>query len=144
MNLGRPGRSLAAAIAIVAASVSSVSTQPIAGEDSAQGSKTVVVIVTYSFPAPLSLADVRRAAAKGAQRYLNLPGLLRKHYWLSQDGMRAGGIYVWDSRARAEAFYTPEWKQFFTEQYGVPPEIVYLHSPVMVDNSAGRIVVDPE
>jgi hypothetical protein len=104
----------------------------------------VVVIVTYYFPAPLSLADVRRAAARGAQRYLNLPGLLSKHYWLSQDGMRAGGIYVWDSRARAEAFYTPEWKQFFTEQYGVPPEIVYLHSPVRVDNTAGRIVVDPE
>jgi len=144
MNLGRLGRSLAATIAIVAASVSSVSTQPIAGEDSAQGSRTVVVIVTYRFPAPVSLVDVRRAAAKGAQRYLNVAGLLTKYYWLSQDGMRAGGIYVWGSRERAEAFYTPEWKQFFTEQYGVPPEIVYLHSPVMVDNTAGRIVVDPE
>jgi hypothetical protein len=144
MDLSRLGRSLTATIAIVAASVSSVSAQPIAAGDSAQANRTVVVIVTYHFPAPLSLADVRRAAAKGAQRYLNLPGLLSKHYWLSQDGMRAGGIYVWDSRARAEAFYTPEWKQFFTEQYGVPPEIVYLHSPVMVDNTAGRIVVDPE
>jgi hypothetical protein len=144
MDLSRLGRSLTATIAIVAASVSSVSAQPIAAGDSARGSRTVVVIVTYHFPAPVSLADVRRAAAKGAQRYLNLPGLLSKHYWLSQDGMRAGGIYVWDSRARAEAFYTPEWKQFFTEQYGVPPEIVYLHSPVMVDNTAGRIVVDPE
>ena len=144
MNLGTLGRRLAATIAIIAASVSSVSAQPIASEDSARESRTVVVIVTYSFPAPVSLAEVRRAAAKGAQRYRDLAGLRTKYYWLSQDGMRAGGIYVWDSRARAEAFYTPEWKQFFTEQYGVPPEIVYLHSPVMVDNTAGRIVVDPE
>jgi len=31
-----------------------------------------------------------------------------------------------------------------TRQYGSAPEIVYLHSPVMVDNSVGRIVVDAE
>lgn len=59
--------------------------------------------------------------------------------------MRAGSIYVWASRARAEAFYTAEWKQFFTAQHdGVPPEIVYLHSPVTVGHSAGRIVTDPD
>jgi hypothetical protein len=142
MKPGRLTRSLT--MAIVAASLLSVSTQLTAADDSAQGSRTVVVIVTYKFPAPVSLADVRRAAARGAQRYLNLPGLLRKNYWLSEDGMRAGGIYVWESRARAEAFYTPEWRQFFTEQYGVPPELEYLHSPVTVDNAAGRIVVDAE
>jgi hypothetical protein len=116
----------------------------LAAEDPQRDTKMVVVIVTYSFPAPITLGEVRRAAARGAQRYRNLPGLLRKNYWLSEDGLRAGGIYVWESRARAEAFYTSEWKQFFTKQYGVPPEIVYFHSPVMVDNTAGRIVIDPE
>ena len=46
--------------------------------------------------------------------------------------------------ARAEAFYTAEWKESVTRQYGSAPEIVYLHSPVMVDNSVARIVVDAE
>ncbi|MBK7953450.1 MAG: YdhR family protein [Candidatus Accumulibacter sp.] len=87
-------------------------------------------------------AILERAAERGAQTYVNLPGLLRKNYWLSEDGMRAGGIYVWESKARAEAFYTAEWKQVVTRQYGVAPEIVYLLSPVMVDNTAGRIVTD--
>ena len=143
MSLTRLSRSLAAATALVAC-LMTLSMPLFAADDSDRGTKMVVVIVTYSFPGPVTLAEVRRAAAKGAQRYLNLPGLLRKNYWLSEDGMRAGGIYVWESRARAEAFYTAEWKQFFTAQYGVPPEIVYLHSPVMVDNTAGRIVTDPE
>lgn len=104
----------------------------------------VVAIVTYTFSEPVAVKDVKRAAARGAQRYLNLPGLLRKNYCLSEDGLRASGVYVWESRARAETFYNTEWKVAMTRQYGVAPEIVYLHSPVMVDNAAGRIVVDEE
>jgi hypothetical protein len=53
-------------------------------------------------------------------------------------------FYAWESGARAEAFCTAAWKQLFTAPYGVPPEIVYPHLPVMVDNTAGRIVTDPE
>lgn len=104
----------------------------------------VVAIVTYTFPEPVSLKDVGRAAARGAQTYLNLPGLIRKNYFLSEDGLRAGGIYVWESKARAEAFYSAEWRQAVTKQYGVAPEIAYLRSPVMVDNTAGRIVTDTQ
>ena len=144
MSLGRLTRSLTITMAIVALSLMATSRPLVAADGSALGSRMVVVIVTYTFPAPVSLSDVRRAAARGAERYVNLPGLMTKNYWLSEDGTRAGGVYVWESRARAEAFYTPQWKQFFTEQYGVPPEILYLHSPVMVDNNAGRIFVDPE
>jgi len=104
----------------------------------------IVAIVTYAFTEPVSVKDVKHAAARGAQRYLNLPGLLRKNYCLSEDGLRASGVYVWESRARAETFYNAEWRVAMTRQYGVAPEIVYLHSPVMVDNTAGRIVVDEE
>lgn len=115
-----------------------------AADASERATKMVVAIVTYKLQRPVTPGEVRRVGAKGAPRYLNLPGLLRKNYWLSEDGMQIGGIYVWESKARAEAFYSAEWKQFVTHQYGAAPEIVYLHSPVMVDNSAGRIVVDME
>jgi hypothetical protein len=49
---------------------------------------------------------------------------------------------VWESKARAEQFYTPEWKSFVAGKYGAQPEIQYLDAPVMVDNAAGRITVD--
>jgi hypothetical protein len=144
MRVTSVSRWLAVAVAIAASCLLTLPMPLLAADDPDPGKKMVVVIVTYNFPGPVTLGEVKRAAARGAQRYLNLPGLLRKNYWLSEDGMRAGGIYVWESRARAEAFYTAEWKQFFTAQYGVAPEIVYLHSPVMVDNTAGRIVSDAE
>ena len=102
----------------------------------------VVATVTFRLPQRKSLAEMKAVFQGTAPKYLNLPGLLRKNYFLSEDGLRAGGIYVWESKARAEQFYTPEWKSFVAGKYGVPPEIQYLDAPVMVDNAAGRITVD--
>lgn len=144
MSTARASRSLAAVIALAAPLLVTTPLPALAVGDSDPGTGMVVAMVTYNLPRQATLADVRRVASRGARKYVDLPGLLRKNYCLSEDGMRATGLYVWESRARAEAFYTAEWKEAVTRQYGVAPEIVYLHSPVMVDNSAGRIVVDAE
>lgn len=100
----------------------------------------IVAIVTFKLPRPAALAEITETFKSTAPRYRGLPGLLRKNYFLSEDGQRAGGIYVWESKAHAEAVYTPQWRATVTEKYGTEPEIVYLHSPVMVDNTAGAIV----
>jgi hypothetical protein len=76
-----------------------------------------------------------------APKYQNMAGLLRKNYWMSEDGLRVGGIYLWTSRAHADRVYTPEWKKFVESKYGAPPVIEYLYSPVMVDNREGTISV---
>lgn len=144
MRLRSLSKSMAVSIFVAAPILLTVPMPLVAAEDSGEGMKMIVAVVTYNLSRRATLEDVRRAADRGAQNYLKLPGLLRKNYWLSEDGMRAGGIYVWESKARAEAFYTAEWKQVVTRQYGVAPEIVYLLSPVMVDNTAGRIVTDVE
>ena len=102
----------------------------------------VVAMVTFRLPQRRTLAEMNTVFQTTAPKYLNLPWLLRKNYFVSQDGVRAGGIYVWESKARAEQFYTPEWKSFVAGKYGAPPEIQYLDAPVMVDNAAGRITVD--
>jgi hypothetical protein len=138
-----PGLRLAV-LATAAMGILGTPTLLLADDAASSNPGMVVAIVTYTFPEPVSLKDVSRAAARGAQKYLNLPGLIRKNYFLSEDGLRAGGIYVWESRARAEGFYNAEWRQAVTKQYGVAPEIAYLRSPVMVDNTAGRIVTDTE
>jgi hypothetical protein len=102
----------------------------------------IVTIVTFELAAPASLAEITKTFQATAPKYRDVPGLLRKNYWLSEDGRRAGGIYVWASRADAERLYTDAWNAFVTEKYGKPPKIEYLHSPVMVDNREGTISVD--
>lgn len=100
----------------------------------------ILTMVTFELPQATSLADITKAFESTAPRYRGLQGLVRKNYWMSEDGRRAGGIYLWETRADAERLYTPEWTKMVTEKYGKPPRLEYLHAPVMVDNREGRIV----
>lgn len=100
----------------------------------------IVAIVTFHLPQATTVAEIAQTFRATAPKYQGVPGLLRKHYWLSEDGRRAGGIYVWASQADADRLYTPEWKAFVAGKYGVDPIIEYLHSPVMVDNREGTIM----
>ncbi|MFA5912953.1 MAG: monooxygenase [Burkholderiales bacterium] len=99
----------------------------------------VIAIVSFKLPQQQTLEQATATFQSTAPKYLNLPGLLRKNYFLTGDGMRAGGVYVWESRQAAERMYTPEWKAFVRGKYGNEPEIVYVDTPVLVDNEQGRI-----
>ena len=101
----------------------------------------IVTIVTFQLPTPATLAEITKTFQGTAPKYQGVPGLIRKNYFMSEDGRRAGGIYVWESRADAERMYTADWKNFVTDKYGTPPSIDYLHSPVRVDNRDGSISV---
>jgi len=101
----------------------------------------IVTITTFALPKAVTLAEITKTFRATAPKYLGVKGLLRKSYFLSEDGLRAGGIYVWNSRADAERMYTPEWTKFVTDKYGTPPKVEYLHSPVTVDNESGQVSV---
>jgi hypothetical protein len=101
----------------------------------------IVAIVTFHLAQPATLAEITKTFQSTAPKYQGMAGLLRKNYWMSEDGRRAGGIYVWASRADAERAYNVEWRKMVESRYGSPPDIEYLHSPVMVDNREGTISV---
>jgi hypothetical protein len=101
----------------------------------------IVAIVTFQLPQPANVAEITKTFQSTAPKYRGMQGLLRKNYFISEDGRRAGGIYVWAARADADRLYTPEWKAFVQSKYGAPPQIEYLHSPVMVDNREDSITV---
>jgi len=67
----------------------------------------IVAIVTFHLPAPTNLAEITKVFQGTAPKYQGMPGLLRKNYWMSEDGRRAGGIYVWASREDADRVFTP-------------------------------------
>jgi hypothetical protein len=101
----------------------------------------IVTIVTFRLGKPTTLAEITKTFQSTAPKYQGMAGLLRKNYWVSEDLRSAGGIYVWETRADADRIYMPEWKKFLEGKYGSPPEVQYLHSPVMVDNREGTISV---
>lgn len=94
----------------------------------------IVAILTFKLPKRWTVEEAAAVFKSTAPRYLGKPGLVRKHYYITEAGDRAGGIYLWRSKADAEACFTPEWKATVTEKYGAPPDIVYANVPVSVDN----------
>jgi hypothetical protein len=101
----------------------------------------IVAILTYKVPKRLTLEQATAAFKATAPLYLRKPGLLRKHYFLTEAGDCVGGIYLWKTKADAEACYTAEWKAMVKAKYGVAPEILYAAVPVTVDNLQDAIEV---
>ncbi len=98
----------------------------------------ITAVVQFKLPKAMSLDEAKRAFETSAPRYRNLPGLVRKYFIRSEDGRKAGGVYLWESRVAAEAVYAGEWKTRVEKAYGATPEILWFDTPVIVDNSAGK------
>jgi len=107
----------------------------------------ITTIVEFALPEPVTTAQAKEIFLSTSPKYLGMTGLLRKYYFLSEDGSKAGGIYLWHSRLDAERVYTAEWKAFVRNKYGSDPSITFLETPVVVtpvvvDNVADAIIAD--
>jgi hypothetical protein len=102
----------------------------------------ITTLVQIKLSESLSLNKAQDIFASTAPKYLELEGLIRKYYILSEDGETAGGVYLWESRKAAKMLYTDEWKNFIFQKYGSEPSVTYFNSPVIVDNLLGEIIKD--
>jgi len=102
----------------------------------------ITAIATFQLPKPITLDEARQIFLSTAPKYQDVAGLVRKYYLLSQDGSTVGGVYLWNSRAEAEALYTESWRAFVREKYGTDPSVVYMDTPVVVDNLSNEILAD--
>jgi hypothetical protein len=100
----------------------------------------ITTVVQFRLPEPLSLDDARRRFESSAPKYRNLPGLIRKYYLRAEDGLTAGGVYLWENREAAEKAYSEDWRAFVEKLYGCAPVISWFDSPVVVDNAQGEII----
>ncbi len=102
----------------------------------------ITTIVEFKLPEKITLDQARATFLSTAPKYQGMAGLLRKYYFLTEDGTKAGGVYLWKSRQDAERVYTDEWKSFVRGKYGTDPSITYLECPVVVDNLTHEIIAD--
>jgi hypothetical protein len=94
-----------------------------------------IVLTRFALRTRLTNHEAQEIFLSTAPLYRGLSGLVRKHYLLSEDGLTAGAVYVWESRADAEKLYTSEWRQFVTAKYGSEPSVSFFDNPVTVDNA---------
>jgi hypothetical protein len=65
-------------------------------------------------------------------RGLASKGLIRKDYLNGDAG--TGGVYLWESRAAAEAWFTEAKLKELTERFGARPRLTWYDTHVTVDN----------
>jgi len=104
----------------------------------------ITAITTFQLPKPITREEARRIFLSTAPTYQGVAGLFRKSYVLSQEGTTAGGIYLWNSRAEAEAMYTESWRVFVRGKYGTDPSVNYFYRRGVVDNVTHEILSDEE
>ncbi len=92
-----------------------------------------VVVVRFPIDPSQPAEAVRRAFEASAPAYQSVPGLVRKHFLRAEDGSQGGGVYLWESREPADAWYTDAWRERLTRKFGAAPVVEFFDSPVTVD-----------
>ena len=102
----------------------------------------ITAIVNFKLPANIDAKKAAELFKGSAPKYRGLKGLVRKYYLFDETQRIGGGVYLWKSKADAEAVYTPEWKAYIAERYGTPPDIRYFETSVVVDNESEKTILD--
>lgn len=122
-------------IFVLALGASALSVGQAAAQTSSATPSPVVVVVNVPIPPGLSRDRVVGAMRQTVPQYEAMPGLTRKYFTLSDDG-RFGGVYLWRSRAEAQAWFSDAWRKKSLATYGVAPEVTYYDAPIVIAGPA--------
>ncbi len=82
------------------------------------------------------------AGKKSAPNFRAVKGLIRKYYLNGDAG--GGGVYLWESREAAEAWYNDDWWIRMEKGFGARPVLTYYDNHVIVDNVADELRIEGE
>jgi len=98
----------------------------------------MTAIVQYKLPPQMSQSACAEHFRAIAPRFRDVPGLIRKQFICAEDGW-AGGVYLWQTREDAEAFYAGPWLDGIRDRYGMDPQIRFFETPCITDNAIGAV-----
>jgi hypothetical protein len=99
----------------------------------------IVELVTFRAPPGADWDAILQYARAVVPRWRANPQLVRKHFLLSDDGQECGGLYIWPTRAAAEAAHDGAWRAAVAERTGAAPTIRYFELQMLLDNEAGTV-----
>jgi hypothetical protein len=100
----------------------------------------ITAIVLYRLPSSIDLKACVQHFHRIAPGFRTVAGLIRKQFIYAEDGW-AGGVYLWKTRADAEAFYSGPWLAGIRERYGMDPRIEYFQTAGVTDNLARTVLL---
>jgi hypothetical protein len=95
---------------------------------------------TFQLPADISKSDAVAIIRASAASYQGVPGLIRKYYGLTPDGTSLVGIYLWESRTAADAFYTDDWIARVSGRWQSQATRQDWETPMVVESAEHRLI----
>ena len=100
-----------------------------------------IVVVQFDLPKRTEEQAVKGATSTAPiYRGLAAKGLIRKDYLNGEAG--TGGVYLWETRASAEAWFTEDRIAELTKRFGARPRLTWYDTHVTVDNLKSETRVD--
>lgn len=101
----------------------------------------IIALVQIPLPGGKRPHDLVTEQSLGsASIYRDVKGLHRKYYLNNEAG--GGGVYEFDTRENAEAWFHDGWADWMEGRFGVRPTLTLFDCPVLLDNEAGEVRVD--
>jgi len=101
----------------------------------------IIAFVHIPLPGPKRDPAIVTAQSVEATRiFKDVTGLRRKYFLNSDAG--GGGVYEFDSRENAEAWFNGGWADWMEGRFGVRPTLTLFDNPVVLDNEAGEVRVE--
>lgn len=102
-----------------------------------------IVVVQFDLPKRTE-EQAAKGGASTAPIYRGLAnrGLIRKDYLNGESG--TGGVYLWDSRELAEAWFSEERIAELTKRFGIRLRLTWYDTHVTVDNLKDETRVNGE
>ena len=97
----------------------------------------ITAVVTYKHKGGPATKEQIATSQKAAESFRDIPGLIRKNFLYSEEGI-GGGVYTWESREAADAFYSSPRMEEFKKRVG-PVDVQFFDTYVIVDNERGAL-----
>ena len=100
-----------------------------------------IVIVQFDLPKRTEEQAIKGGTGTAPiYRDLATKGLIRKDYLNGDAG--TGGVYLWENRQAAEAWFTEAKIAELTDRFGARPRLTWYDTHVTVDNVKGETRVN--
>jgi heme-degrading monooxygenase HmoA len=105
--------------------------------------EAVATLVTLPVPAGVGRERLVGEFRAALPAYRQVAGLKRKYFILTADG-RFGGIYLWESRAAADAWFSPAWHARAKAAYGAEAAFEWFDTPILLPSKLAENRLDTE
>ena len=97
-------------------------------------------IVLFGLPDGLSRQDAMAKYRARVPVWQGNPDLIHKAFLYDETTRRGGGVYLWKNIEAAKKAHGPAFEEAIQSIFGSKPEIQYFEAPIVIDNTAQRVL----